>query len=125
MSPSSQPLVFTVPQTFRSHREAKDAAARLALEADVPNQYERAFKERLKRDSGGYIQSGDVNLVEVAADVEAEEEAAGDESERDGPLDSIALLNREVKAAFGGIKNWLGWKHEHAAGALAGILPLI
>ncbi|GAA6050774.1 hypothetical protein NBRC10513_004274 [Rhodotorula toruloides] len=115
ISPSSPPLVFTTSQTFRSHREAKDAAARLALEADVPAQYEQAFKQRLSRDSGGYIQFGEITVADAAvADRHVEEEADEDGSERDGPLDSIALLNREVRAAFGGLKGWLDWKHKHA-----------
>ncbi|EGU11767.1 Proteophosphoglycan ppg4 [Rhodotorula toruloides ATCC 204091] len=117
ISPSSPPLVFTTSQTFRSHREAKDAAARLALEADVPAQYEQAFKQRLSRDSGGYIQFGEITVADAAvADRHVEEEADEDGSERDGPLDSIALLNREVRAAFGGLKGWLDWKHKHAEG---------
>ncbi|BGP36007.1 hypothetical protein JCM10296v2_007859 [Rhodotorula toruloides] len=102
--PSSPPLVFTTSQTFRSHSEAKDAAARLALEAD-----------RLNRDSGGYIQFGEFTVADAAvADGHVEEEGDEDGSERDGPLDSIALLNREVRAAFGGLKGWLDWKHTHA-----------
>lgn len=118
ISPSSPPLVFATSQTFHSHREAKDAAARLALEADVPAQYEQAFKQRLNRDSGGYIQFGEITIADAAvADAHVEEDADEDGSERDGPLDSIALLNREVRAAFGGLKGWLDWKHKHAEGA--------
>ncbi|KAJ8291343.1 hypothetical protein OF846_005376 [Rhodotorula toruloides] len=114
-SPSSPPLVFTTSQTFRSHREAKDAAARLALDANVPAQYEQAFKQRLNCDSGGYIQFGDITIADAAvADTHVDEQADEDGSERDGPLDSIALLNREVRAAFGGLKGWLDWKHKHA-----------
>ncbi|GEM11892.1 proteophosphoglycan ppg4 [Rhodotorula toruloides] len=115
ISPSSPPIAFTTPQTFRSHREAKDAAARVALAANVPAQYEQAFKERLNRDAAGYIQFGDITVADAAmADAQVEEEEAGNETERDGPLDWIALIKREVSAAFGGLKGWLDWKQEHA-----------
>ncbi|GAA5821104.1 hypothetical protein JCM3770_005519 [Rhodotorula araucariae] len=95
-------LTFLTPTTYANHRDAKDAAARLALEAGVPAQYEAAFKDRLNRESGGIITFG----AGVA------EGAAGD---TDGPHDPVLLLQAEVRNAFGGVNKYVEWVHTHVA----------
>ncbi|BGP52427.1 hypothetical protein JCM10450v2_008405 [Rhodotorula kratochvilovae] len=107
VSPSST-LTFLTPTTYANHRDAKDAAARLALEAGVPAQYEAAFKERLNRESGGIIKFGAGAGAAGAAD-------GGDAEMADVQHDPVLLLQAEVKNAFGGVNKYVEWTHTHAA----------
>lgn len=126
---SSPPLTFAVPIAFSTQREARAAAARLALEADIPEQYQRAFNDLIKRDRYGYIQVGDFTATEAAmigetAQAEPEqsgerEEARADDGERKGGddeahRDAVDTLYEHVKAAFGSREQWVSWTYEHA-----------
>ncbi|GAA5887024.1 hypothetical protein JCM6882_009421 [Rhodosporidiobolus microsporus] len=87
---------YTVDKIHHSHREAKDAAARLALKDGIPQLWEQAYKDRMKVDSGGYISF-------AAA---AEEGAAQGEKKENEVVDGetanpIEMLGAEARAAFG------------------------
>ncbi|GAA5876402.1 hypothetical protein JCM3774_005321 [Rhodotorula dairenensis] len=123
----SPPLLFVAPTAFPSAREARAVAARLALEAGVPAQYQRAFDDSIKRDQHGYIQVGDITAAEAARDTEVtrpgHEQAVGKDADGrgegsggdgEGRLDAVGTLNEHVKAAFGSRKMWVSWTYEHA-----------
>ncbi|GAA5958226.1 hypothetical protein JCM10213_006841, partial [Rhodosporidiobolus nylandii] len=97
---------YTVQPLFPSHREAKDAAARLALKDGVPQLWEAAYRERLKKDSGGYI------TFAASGDTPREVEGQGEGEKQGEAVEPIALLNKEVKAAFGGVSRWISWEHQ-------------
>lgn len=87
---------YTLPPTYTSRKEGKDAISRIALRDGIIGLYEEKFKERLEKDSGGYLsfsQSGD---------------ASGKEQGVEG-RDAIAVLNKECTECFGNVKA-LGWK---------------
>lgn len=128
-SVNSPPLTFAVPIAFSTQREARAAAARLALEADIPEQFQRAFNDSIKRDRHGYIQVGEFTATEAAmigetAQAEPEqsgerEEAREDDGERKGEddearRDAVDTLYEHVNAAFGSRKQWVSWTYEHA-----------
>ncbi|GAA5960415.1 hypothetical protein JCM10213_006258, partial [Rhodosporidiobolus nylandii] len=98
---------YTVQPLYPNHREAKDAAARLALKDGVPQLWEAAYRERLKKDSGGYIT--------FAAPGAAPEENSAKGEKQDEAVEPIALLNKEVRAAFGGVSRWISWEHQAVA----------
>ncbi|GAA6007953.1 uncharacterized protein JCM10292_000456 [Rhodotorula paludigena] len=95
------PAVFRTTATFVSRRDAQDAAARLAFEADIAKQYALAFKAQIGNGSRGYLRFGS-----TAKAVESEKEA----------LEPVTLLHGEVKNAFGGVNRYLTWSHGHSPG---------
>ncbi|GJN94658.1 hypothetical protein Rhopal_007741-T1 [Rhodotorula paludigena] len=95
------PAVFRTTATFVSRRDAQDAAARLAFEADIAKQYALAFKAQIGNGSRGYLRFGS-----TAKAVESEKEV----------LEPVALLHGEVKNAFGGVNRYLTWSHGHSPG---------
>lgn len=111
---TSTSRLFTSPVAFPSPREARAAAARLALEADVPAAYERAFQDLLKRDQGGYIQFGDFSAADAAVlgDLQQDEEAPNSNEEE--TLDAEGSVRKEVRAAFGHAGRWMKWTYPHA-----------
>ncbi|GAA5913770.1 hypothetical protein JCM8208_004160 [Rhodotorula glutinis] len=125
VSPTST-LTFLTPPTFTSHRSAKDAVARLALEAGVSGEYERAFKARLERESGGYLQfdatggQGAVLLKQKQA-----EGADGVETSDKEAMDPVTLLQAEVKSAFGGVNKFVGWSFGTSSGNSSSGNPLL
>ena len=108
-SVASPPLTFAVPIAFSTQREARAAAARLALEADIPEQFQRAFNDSIKRDRHGYIQVGDFTATEAAMVGETAQPEPGrreDDGERKGGddearRDAVDSLHDLVKTAFG------------------------
>ncbi|GAA5944363.1 hypothetical protein JCM1841_007047 [Sporobolomyces salmonicolor] len=123
--PSSPALTFRTPITYASHRLAKDAAARLALadgENNVPKAWERAFKERVKVDTAGYIsvdagggeagEKGEGGQGEgKTGEAEAETEREKREKRERERVDPVNVLTAEVRAAFGGANKYIAWEH--------------
>lgn len=97
---------YTLPPTFTSRREVKDAVARLALRDGVVKLYADAFKQRLETESGGYLD------FSVAA-----AEGAGEGGAPPGVegRDAIAVLNKACTECSGNVKP-LVWKFQHAKG---------
>ncbi|GAA5911338.1 hypothetical protein JCM5296_007330 [Sporobolomyces johnsonii] len=124
--PSSAALTFRTPTTYASHRLAKDAAARLALaegENNVPKAWEKAFKERVKVDTAGYISvdAGGGGPGEKGGGGEGEEKAGAAEAERERRekrererVDPINVLTAEVRAALGAANKYIAWEHGNA-----------
>ncbi|GAA5993434.1 hypothetical protein JCM10908_002188 [Rhodotorula pacifica] len=121
---SSAPLTFCAPISFSSPRDARAAAARLALEANISERFQRGFDEMMKKDQHGYIQVGDFTATEatmLGELAQPEQVGAGDE-ERDEDddggstkeLDALESLHKHVKEAFGSYKAWIDWAYEHA-----------
>ncbi|GAA5847547.1 hypothetical protein JCM9279_005289 [Rhodotorula babjevae] len=123
VSPTST-LTFLTPTTFTSHRSAKDAAARLALEAGVSAHYERAFKERLERESGGYLQF-DATSGQGAVLKKQVEGAEGVETSDKESMDPVVLLQAEVKSAFGGVNKFVEWSFGTSSGNSSSGNPLL
>ncbi|GAA6030493.1 hypothetical protein JCM8097_006173 [Rhodosporidiobolus ruineniae] len=109
---------FTVPTTYSSHREAKDAAAREALKSDVPKFWEEAYQQRMQVDSGGYItfasSTGAGAVASRLAQTGDDQPATGD-----GTVNPIELLGQEVRAALGGVAKWMSWSYTTVAPEVA------
>lgn len=83
---------YSLPCTFTSRREARDALARVALRDNILGLYEEAFKARLEVDSGGYLSFGGA------------QGAGGRKQSNPRDTDAISTLNAAVTEAFAGVK---------------------
>ncbi|GAA5833524.1 hypothetical protein JCM11251_003518 [Rhodosporidiobolus azoricus] len=100
---------YAVEKVHHSHREAKEAAARLALDSGVLKLWEQCYQERMKTDSGGYIT---FSAAAEEAGTEGKDMQDGRVGyEEDGTVNPILLVGEEAKAAFGPGLHWLSWSH--------------